>query len=295
MGNISGKLLQEAEDDEEKDGEEEDMEEVSQSLHSPLLPLHRQAPVGSMPQRLEEMMMGSTSSDDSNKEKGTAGEYGGIPTMITWSHGHAHQVAIQGSWDDWNTREYLQRIDDEKEGLFTIMKVLPAGVYHFRFIVDGQWRCASHFPWEFDSLGNIFNVLEGMIGFGGVPNTKISWPESPPSPLSTYDSAPLSAEDLTAKVPELPSLLQHSLLDQPYSSSSSSRRGGGGHDDDDDLHRDHNNLHLLEKPSPAVLNHLYVQRGPHLQSPTVALNSTHRFRNKYVSMVLYKSLHNYKK
>lgn len=40
------------------------------------------------------------------------------------------------------------------------MKVLPSGVYHYRFIVDGQWRYSPELPQERDELGNIFHVLD---------------------------------------------------------------------------------------------------------------------------------------
>lgn len=82
----------------------------------------------------------------------------GVPTIITWSYG-AKQVAIVGSWDNWKTREFLQK---SGKG-FTIMKVLPSGVYHYQFIVDGQWRYSHDLPQECDDSGNIFNVLDLQV------------------------------------------------------------------------------------------------------------------------------------
>ncbi|KAL6975503.1 hypothetical protein U1Q18_024299 [Sarracenia purpurea var. burkii] len=43
----------------------------------------------------------------------------------------------------------------------------------------------------------------------------------------------------------------------------------------------------LEKPLAAALNHLYIQKG-HIGQSLVALSSSHRFRSKYVTAVLYK-------
>lgn len=40
------------------------------------------------------------------------------------------------------------------------MKVLPSGVYHYRFVVDGQWRYAPDLLFERDDMGNVFNVLD---------------------------------------------------------------------------------------------------------------------------------------
>lgn len=94
-----------------------------------------------------------------------------------------------------------------------------------------------------------------------------SWLEAPSSPESSYSSAPFSSEDFNEKLLDLPPLLQQTPLDQPSSSA---------------------------KPLPAVLNHLYIQKSRSSQS-MVALSSTHRFRTKYVTAVLYKSLKNLKK
>ncbi|MCI07282.1 SNF1-related protein kinase regulatory subunit beta-2-like [Trifolium medium] len=43
---------------------------------------------------------------------------------------------------------------------FTIMKVLPSGVYQFRFIVDGRWRYAPDLPWAKDDAANTYNILD---------------------------------------------------------------------------------------------------------------------------------------
>lgn len=291
MGNVSGKRGEEEVEssgvknqEEEEGGEGEFMECSAQSgqlqlpadpsmvqspphtpraYYSPVI-FTPQAPV--VPLQWPDEIMQNRSSDEA-KEK--TREYG-VPTMITWSHG-GNEVAVEGSWDDWKTREHLQRTDKD---VFAIMKVLPAGVYHFRFIVDGQWRCAADFPRECDNLGNVFNVLDLQDTIPEVPNNS-NWPDSPPSPESSYNSAPFTAQDFSDKVPDLPPLLQQSPLDQ--SPSSSTRECSS-----------------LEKPSAAVLNHLFIQRGRRAHS-TVALTSTHRFRAKYVTVVLYKSLHNLKK
>ncbi|XP_024443389.2 SNF1-related protein kinase regulatory subunit beta-2 isoform X2 [Populus trichocarpa] len=79
----------------------------------------------------------------------------GIPTMITWTYG-GKEVAVEGSWDDWKTRMPLQRSGKD----YTIMKVLPSGVYQYRFIVDGQWRYAPDLPWAKDDSGNAYNTLD---------------------------------------------------------------------------------------------------------------------------------------
>ena len=62
----------------------------------------------------------------------------GFPTVFTWTYSDK-EIALEGSWDNWNTRKPLQRLGEE----FTIMRVLLSGVYQYKFIVDGQWRILS--------------------------------------------------------------------------------------------------------------------------------------------------------
>eukprot|EP00897_Mesotaenium_endlicherianum_P009427 jgi/Mesen1/8512/ME000480S07867 len=79
----------------------------------------------------------------------------GVPTMIAWTHG-GDNVSVEGSWDNWTTRLPLQLSGKD----FTILKVLPAGMYQYKFIVDEVWRFAPDLPAIYDEIGNVNNVLE---------------------------------------------------------------------------------------------------------------------------------------
>ncbi|KAE8685265.1 5'-AMP-activated protein kinase beta-2 subunit protein [Hibiscus syriacus] len=91
----------------------------------------------------------------------------------------------------------------------------------------------------------------------------------PPSPISSYDNQPLNNSDFSKPPPELPPQLPTKIFDERSFVSrkpKSSRR-----------------------PSHTLLNHLYKQDGDDGQS--MALCSTQRFLQKYVTVVLYKSVH----
>ncbi|KAM7498453.1 hypothetical protein LguiA_022867 [Lonicera macranthoides] len=282
MGNVSGRKDEAGPSGDKTQEEEEYMEYAAQVSnyrargpfpesmvqsppHSPRAyqsPLLFTPQVPAVPLRRPNEMMQMVS--DESKQQRREFEYGkGIPTMITWNH-DGKQVAVEGSWDNWKTREFLQRSGRD----FTVMKVLPSGVYHYRFVVDGHWRYAPDFPRETDDVGNIFNILDLQDHIPEVPNN-IPVLDSPSSPVSSYNNAPFTLEDFNEKLPELPPLLQQAPLDQPSSYNGSPD--------------------FLQKPLPAVLNHLYIQRERSGQS-MVALSSTHRFHTKYVTVVLYKSL-----
>ena len=57
------------------------------------------------------------------------------------------------------TREFLQRSGKH----FSVMKVLQSGLYHYRFVVDGQCRCAPELPRASDDMGNTFHILDLQV------------------------------------------------------------------------------------------------------------------------------------
>ncbi|CAN0927204.1 SNF1-related protein kinase regulatory subunit beta-2 [Linum grandiflorum] len=158
-------------------------------------------------------------------------------------------------------QEPLQRSGKD----FMVMKLLPSGIYHYRFIVDENLTYAPELPWECDDSGIAYNVLNVQ---DNVPEAResLSEFETPSSPSSSYGIEPLNMEDLSKPPPEIPPQLQLTLLHERFSTVDGQQS--------------------LPRPVHAVLNHLYLQNG-HGQ-PVVALGSTHRFLHKYVTVVLYK-------
>ncbi|KAK2968860.1 hypothetical protein RJ640_008027 [Escallonia rubra] len=214
-------------------------------------------------QRPDEMQIPSHSWMQTSSGYEDMGSEHGIPVMITWSY-DGNEVAVEGSWDNWKTRKPLQRSGKD----FTIMKVLPSGVYQYRFIVDGQWRYAPDMPLTQDEEGNAYNTLD-LQEYVPEDIKSISGFEPPQSPDSSYNNLQLGAEDYAKEPPLVPAHLQMTLLNVPAS-------------------------HMeipppSSRPQHVVLNHLYMQKGR--SSPSVvALGSTHRFLAKYVTVVLYKSI-----
>ena len=91
--------------------------------------------------------------------------------------------------------------------------------------------------------------------------------EVPKSPDSSYNNAYPGHEDETrGDPPTVPPHLQHTLLSHP-----SSRDPSG----------------VLPVPQNVILNHLYIENRETPRS-VVALGITHRFRSKFVTVVLYK-------
>ena len=92
--------------------------------------------------------------------------------------------------------------------------------------------------------------------------------EPPDSPDSSYNNMQLGSEDYAKEPPLVPPNLRLTILNTPSCMDSP--------------------MPLL-RPQHVVLNHLYVQNSKSGQS-VVALGTTQRFRAKYATVVLYKSL-----
>lgn len=53
-------------------------------------------------------------------------------------------------------RKFLQRSGKDH----SILLVLPSGIFHYRFIVDGEWRYIPDLPFEADEIGRVCNLLD---------------------------------------------------------------------------------------------------------------------------------------
>ncbi|XP_059451644.1 SNF1-related protein kinase regulatory subunit beta-2-like [Corylus avellana] len=199
-----------------------------------------------------------------------------ISAEITWNCA-GNSVAVLGSWDNWQTIEPLQRTGEN----FTVTKVLPVGIHYYRFIVDGVLVCASDLQLICDDYGNRYNILnlqEEVLKAPSNGPAHLSEFECPPSPPSSYDNRFFTDEDFYYRTkegkfrelqpPQLPPQLVEAFLDKPSSSA--------------DIH------HSLSRPEFSQLNHLYTQQTDGDQY--VAITSTQRFGNKYVTAILFKPL-----
>ncbi|KAG0475747.1 hypothetical protein HPP92_015433 [Vanilla planifolia] len=185
----------------------------------------------------------------------------GIPTLISWYLG-GDDVAVEGSWDNWTSRKDLYRSGKEH----SILLVLPSGTYHYKFIVDGEWRFIPDLPHMADVAGQTVNILQ-VSEFVAENLESIAEFAAPPSPDSSYDRLFPGDDDFAKEPPVVPPQLPLALPNWKSLEAGSSPR----------------------RPHHVELNHLYIQKGWASQS-LVALHLTHRFHSKYVTVALYKPL-----
>ncbi|KAI4304556.1 hypothetical protein MLD38_040050 [Melastoma candidum] len=181
-----------------------------------------------------------------------------MPVMITWSHG-GMRVSVTGTWDNWTQIEPMHRSGEE----FVLMKLLPSGVYHYRFVVDGNPICDQDAPFSFiDPGGDAYNILD-VEEFAA--ETCENVPE-PNSPEDSYGRNSIHDIDFSKPPPDLPPQMYKPVLNDKPSSWP-------------DVNQ------LLARPPHVVLNHLYMKG---YERQVVALGSTHRFLKKFVTVILYK-------
>ncbi|GAV79192.1 AMPKBI domain-containing protein [Cephalotus follicularis] len=230
----------------------------SPAAYQPPLLFTPQVPVVPLPRPNEGMQVQTILQDTAYYEDAPSEE--GIAAKIVWSYG-GKQVLVFGTWDNWHNREPLHSFGNE----FAIIKKLPSGVYHYRFVVDGQQRCAPDLPLECDDHGNAYNILDLQETVPEAPESLVDF-ESPPSPLSSYNNEPLNDGDFSKNPPDLPPQLKITLLNEPSLTMVSQQ--------------------FLPRPQHSTLEHIYIQNydSGHL----VALGTTYRFRQKYVTVELYR-------
>ncbi|KAF7831497.1 SNF1-related protein kinase regulatory subunit beta-1 [Senna tora] len=185
----------------------------------------------------------------------------GIPVMITWSNG-GNNVVVEGSWDNWTSRKPLQRAGKDH----SVVLVLPSGIYHYKFIVDGEQRYIPELPYVADEMGCVCNLLDVNDYVPENPESVTEF-EAPPSPESSYGQAFPSEEDFAKEPMAVPSQLHLTVLGMENSDVATTS----------------------SKPQHVVLNHVFIEKNLASQS-VVALGLTHRFQSKYVTVVLYKPL-----
>eukprot|EP00250_Pteridium_aquilinum_P034037 c6912_g1_i1 orf=119-988(+) len=194
-----------------------------------------------------------------------------IATLIEWNHG-GDDVSVEGSWDNWRTRLTLQRSGKD----FALVKFLSAGVYHCKFLVNGEWRYSPDLPCVFDEKRNGINILHVQDKvdeyLDGIAEFVV-----PDSPEGSYDSPFPGPEDYSKDPPLLPSQLylntELESLQNVHSSAPNSHI---------------NSLSSSSRPQHVILNHLFVETKK--ATPVLTLGFTQRFRSKYVTVILHKPL-----
>jgi len=81
-----------------------------------------------------------------------------VPVPFRWHHGASREVYVVASFSNWQTKIRLTR-EPDSDSYGTVVQIVP-GIHQYKFIVDGEWRCAQDQPRCLDSAGNENNCIE---------------------------------------------------------------------------------------------------------------------------------------
>lgn len=193
--------------------------------------------------------------------------------VFHWHH-PANSVFIAGSYDGWKEVTQLKRSHAD---FYTIIKV-PKGIHQYKFLVDGQWTFDRNEPkisHESTGTNNLLEVKSSdcdafealAIDSGGFRSGGRN--RVPPGPWSR-DIPPRQSGGgslLRTGPPALPPHLMDSILNKETSPSCDPS--------------------ILQEPTHVTLNHLYTRS---IKDGVLVLGTTHRYRKKYITTLLYRPL-----
>lgn len=88
---------------------------------------------------------------------GGRGRRSSTPHEFVWKYGGS-KVILTGSFDEWS--QSILMVRDHANGVFrATVNLDPTQTWHFKFVVDGVWRCSLDFCTETDATGNVNNIL----------------------------------------------------------------------------------------------------------------------------------------
>lgn len=185
-----------------------------------------------------------------------------IPTVFKWEGG-GKDVQISGTFSNWSPLPMVK-----SHGDFVMIIDLPEGEHEYKFLVDGEWKINSTEPVKENKLGSKNNKL-------AVKKTDFEVFEA----LDVDDNTPKRDDEYSQVIPPTkpwekqpgPPILPPHLLqvilnkDTPLSCEPT----------------------LLPQPNHVMLNHLYALS---IKDGVMVLSTTHRYRKKYVTTLLYKPI-----
>lgn len=198
-----------------------------------------------------------------------------VPLVFKW-HGGGDAVFVAGDWDNYASKRPLVR---SESGHTLIVPVMP-GQHRYHFEVDGKWLTDPERPTTRTLEGNVFNVATAeqvgeFTSTAQQPRASSSMASaSPPGDYGQEVRVPPPPADRNKRRgnPNEPPMLPPHLLRALLNTNSPS-----------------GNPLLLPLPHHVMLNHLYINRSREHEGISIH-GVTCRYRSKYVTTVLYKTV-----
>uniref|UniRef100_A0A8D8RQ46 5'-AMP-activated protein kinase subunit beta-1 n=1 Tax=Cacopsylla melanoneura TaxID=428564 RepID=A0A8D8RQ46_9HEMI len=187
-----------------------------------------------------------------------------IPTVFKWEGG-GKNVQISGTFSNWQPLPMVK-----SHGDFVMIIDLPEGEHEYKFLVDGEWQVNLSEPVQENKLGSKNNKLSvKKTDFEVFEALDVDSQDTTPKRDDEYSQVipPAKPWEKQPGPPILPPHLLQVILnkDTPLSCEPT----------------------LLPQPNHVMLNHLYALS---IKDGVMVLSTTHRYRKKYVTTLLYKPI-----
>jgi hypothetical protein len=237
-----------------------------------------------------------------------------VPTVLEWKRG-GEKVWVTGTIFSWNKKRRLKPVEGKPGCFRATIDILP-GTHHVRFLVDGVMQTSPDLPLTVDFGNNLVNYIE--VNPDDVPSTEDQSTAAPSSDANAAASGDGQGEDSQAaaqaqdpaRTPKgkavLPPEAYRSeipayLLDFDQAEESAAYQNAVAAIEKlptppslpgflakpilnaATLMKDDNSV--LNMPNHTVLNHLATSS---IKNNMLAVSATTRYRNKYVTTIMYK-------
>lgn len=78
-----------------------------------------------------------------------------------WKHGGS-TVKVTGTFDNWEKTITMERSAQNKDHFEATVTIDRSRKVLFKYVVDGDWKCAEECDTELDQPGNMNNVLPSL-------------------------------------------------------------------------------------------------------------------------------------
>eukprot|EP01017_Pseudomicrothorax_dubius_P049154 TRINITY_DN9099_c0_g1_i6.p1 TRINITY_DN9099_c0_g1~~TRINITY_DN9099_c0_g1_i6.p1 ORF type:complete len:235 (+),score=40.08 TRINITY_DN9099_c0_g1_i6:147-851(+) len=187
-----------------------------------------------------------------------------LPVLVPfrWRCG-GERVFLTGAFTQWTAHVPMERSGDE---FFCALR-LPPGIYAYKFIVDGEWKCSPDDRTTLDVSGNLNNVVDTLQRSADTGRkeerkakaVKPKAPERPGIPERLERTERRVTPDFDDEAPPAPPQYQ-------FSTFKASEK---------------------DIPSHIFLNHFAARRARD-DVPYSCTMMVHRYRGKYTTLVFYK-------
>ncbi|KAF5027323.1 hypothetical protein F66182_567 [Fusarium sp. NRRL 66182] len=239
-----------------------------------------------------------------------------VPTKLEWLSG-GDKIYVTGTIFQWNRKQRLHPIEGRPGCFSTTVYVLP-GTHHVRFLVDGIMQTSPDLPTTVDFGNNLVNYIE-------VSPEEVQKQQVPPPPAAPQAEAQVAAaaaeaisqaQDNATQPSQKPAQPKAKAVPPPETYRSQIPRYLVDFDQAEDsqayqyannaierlpnppalpgflskpilnaatLMKDDNSV--LNMPNHTILNHLATSS---IKNNILAVSATTRYRNKYVTTIVYK-------